>query len=106
MKPAGGAQKGGPPSRQKIAALLAAGKAKPTEGKSSQQDIQAKVPSSLYTFCLLSQSTLLALMNIVQQEPGSVCQFSIVSAVTQYNGRFLHEHIRSDECISSDVGVI
>lgn len=35
--------KSGPPSRQTIAARLAAGKAKPVEARSSQQDIQAKV---------------------------------------------------------------
>ncbi len=41
MKPPEG--KSGPPSRQTIAARLAAGKAKPAEVRSSQQDIQAKV---------------------------------------------------------------
>lgn len=45
MKPPEG--KSGPPSRQTIAARLAAGKAKPVEARSSQQDIQAKVAADL-----------------------------------------------------------
>ena len=47
MKPPAGTQMSGPPSRQQIAQHLAAGKAKPKEGQSSQQDIQAKVKHDL-----------------------------------------------------------
>lgn len=43
MKPPAAAQEGRPPSRQQIAARLAAGKAKPAQVRSSQQDIEAKV---------------------------------------------------------------
>ncbi len=60
MKPPEG--KSGPPSRQTIAARLAAGKAKPAEVRSSQQDIQAKVsirrimqmsPQKIHLSCIL-----------------------------------------------------
>lgn len=47
MKPPAGTQMMRPPSRQQIAERLAAGKTKPKEGKSSQQEIQAKVSSHL-----------------------------------------------------------
>ena len=45
MKPPAGMQTSGPPSREQIAQRLAAGKVKPKESRSSQQDIQAKVTS-------------------------------------------------------------
>ena len=43
MTPSAETQLSKPPSRDQIAQRLAAGKAKPKEGRSSQQDIQAKV---------------------------------------------------------------
>lgn len=47
MKPPANAQESKPPSRQQIAARLAAGKAKPPKVRSSQQDIEAKVAADL-----------------------------------------------------------
>lgn len=47
MKPPAGLQMSGPPSREQIAQRLAAGKVKPQESKSSQQEIQAKVAADL-----------------------------------------------------------
>ena len=53
MRPPDKAQGDGPPSRQQIAARLAAGKAKPPQVRSSQQDIEAKVSHlTPCVFCL------------------------------------------------------
>ena len=50
MKPPADTQLSKPPSRDQIAQRLAAGKAKPKEGRSSQQDIQAKVMHHAFDF--------------------------------------------------------
>ena len=56
MKPPAETHMSKPPSRDQIAQRLAAGKAKPKENRSSQQDIQAKVTPSIAGVCFFGAS--------------------------------------------------